>query len=127
MDWLRGAGVVALGAVIGANLRYFVTQSLARHYSASFPYGTLLVNATGSAVLGFFLVWTSDRVLAPPSLRLLVAVGFCSSYTTFSSYSFETFFMIEQGRYWAAATNFLVNNLLCLACVLGGAAAARAI
>lgn len=127
MAWPRTAGLIALGAVLGANLRYWVSDWLARRYSASFPFGTLVVNATGSLLLGFFLVWTSDRVLASPNWRLFVAVGFCSSYTTFSSYSFETFRMIEQGHFMAATGNFLVNNLLCLACVLIGAAGARAL
>jgi CrcB protein len=127
MAWLRVAGIIAIGSVSGANLRYFVSDWLSRHYSASFPYGTLVVNATGSLILGFFLVWTTDRVFASPDLRRMVAVGFCGSYTTFSSYSFETFRMIEQGRFWDASTNFLLNNMLSLACVLLGAAAARAI
>jgi CrcB protein len=126
MSVLRVAGWIALGAVLGANLRFLISDWMGR-YHATFPYGTLLVNATGSLLLGFFLVWTSDRVLASPNLRLLVAVGFCSSYTTFSSYSFETFRLIEQGQWWAASTNFIANNLLCLAGVLLGAAVARAL
>lgn len=126
MNGLRVAGLVALGAVLGANLRYFLSDWLGRHY-ATFPYGTLLVNTSGSFLLGFFLVWTSDRVLVSPQLRLLVAVGFCSSYTTFSSYSFETFRMLEQGQWWGASTNFMANNLLCLAGVLVGAVIARAL
>jgi CrcB protein len=127
MAWARTVPLIALGAIVGANLRYFLSDWVARHYSASFPYGTLLVNASGSLLLGFFLVWTSDRVLASPELRLLVAVGFCGSYTTFSSYSFETFRMLQQGYFWAAGTNFLVNNVLSLACVLVGAALARGV
>ncbi|HXE74049.1 MAG TPA: fluoride efflux transporter CrcB [Candidatus Xenobia bacterium] len=126
MAWWRTVALVTLGAVLGANLRYWISDWLGRHY-ATFPYGTLLVNTSGSLLLGFFLVWTSDRVLVSPDLRLLVAVGFCSSYTTFSSYSFETFRMIEQGQLWAAGSNFLANNLVCLACVLLGAALARAL
>jgi len=127
MIGLRIASLIAVGAICGANLRYFVSDWFARHYSASFPYGTLVVNATGSLLLGFFLIWTADRVLASPHWRLVVAVGFCSSYTTFSSYSYETFRMIEQGHYGQAGANFLVNNLLCFGCVLAGAALARAI
>jgi len=124
---MRVAGIIALGSVVGANLRYFVSDWLAKHYSASFPYGTMLVNASGSLIIGFFLIWTSERVLASPDLRLLVAVGFCGSYTTFSSYSFETLRMIQEGHIWAAGTNFLVNNMLSLACVLLGATLARAL
>jgi len=127
MPWTRTAPLIALGAIVGANLRYFLSDWVARHYSASFPYGTLLVNASGSLLLGFFLVWTSDRVLVSPDVRLLVAVGFCGSYTTFSSYTFETFRMVQQGHFGAAGTNFLVNNMLSLACVFVGAVLARGV
>ena len=82
---------IALGAVVGASARYFLSSHIARLFSSSFPYGTLLINITGSLLLGFFLVWTSERVLIDPRWRLLIAIGFCGSYTTFSSYAFETF------------------------------------
>lgn len=120
------AAIVATGAVVSANLRYLVSDWISRNDSASFPYGTLIVNATGSLALGFFLVWSTDRVLSSPDTRLLVAVGFCGSYTTFSSYSFETFRMLEEGRFWDAGANFLLNNALCFGWVVLGAAMARA-
>jgi CrcB protein len=118
---------ITLGAAIGANLRYAVNRLALNFLSASVPYGTLIVNVTGSLILGFFLIWTSERVLADPYWRLLIAVGFCGAYTTFSSYSFETFAMLEQGHYVLATANFCANNLLCLAGVLAGAALARMI
>ncbi|MGH8400901.1 MAG: fluoride efflux transporter CrcB [Gammaproteobacteria bacterium] len=118
---------IALGAVFGANFRYLVSRMAAKYLSASLPWGTLIVNVTGSILLGFFLVWTSERVLADPRWRPLVAVGFCGAYTTFSSYSFETFNMLEQGHYSMAAWNFTANNLLALLGVVTGAIIARAI
>jgi len=116
---------IAIGAVIGASGRYFVSSYIGRHISAVFPYGTLLINVTGSLVLGFFLVYSSERVLVDPRWRLLVAVGFCGSYTTFSSYSFESFALMEQGQWLAMGLNILSSNVLCLAAVLAGAALAR--
>ncbi len=77
---------IALGAIFGASARYFLSGYVARHSSAVFPYGTLLINLTGSFVLGFFLIYSTERVLLDPRWRLLVAVGVCGSYTTFSSY-----------------------------------------
>ena len=127
MDWIKPASIIAIGAVFGANLRYFVSDWLARHQTASFPLGTLAVNATGSFVLAFFLIWTTERVLSSPQWRLLIAVGFCGSYTTFSSYTFETIRMVEQGQWWDATINFLANNTLCFICALLGVIAARAI
>ena len=127
MNWLKPASLVAAGAVFGANLRYFVGDWLARHQTASFPLGTLAVNTVGSFVLTFFLIWTTERVLSSPQWRLLVAVGFCGSFTTFSSYTYETFVMMEQGRVWDASVNVLANNVLCFICAMLGAIAARAI
>jgi fluoride exporter len=116
---------IALGAVVGAGARYFLSGFVARSFSATFPYGTLLINLTGSFVLGFFLIYSSERVLLDPRWRLLVAVGFCGSYTTFSSYTFESFALMEQGQWLLMGANILFSNVLCLAAVLAGAALAR--
>jgi fluoride exporter len=116
---------IAVGAVAGASARYFLSGLIARNFSATFPYGTLLINVTGSLVLGFFLVYSTDRVLLDPRWRLLVAVGFCGSYTTFSSYAFESFALMEQGQWLLVGLNALASNGLCLAAVLAGAALAR--
>lgn len=118
---------ISLGAVLGAGLRYFFGRVFARLISTSFPYGTLLINVTGSFVLGLFLTWTTERVLADPRWRLFVAIGFCGSYTTFSSYAYETMAYFEQGHWSLFATNLLTNNVLCLGAVLAGAALARAL
>ena len=116
---------ISIGAIAGANLRYIVSTWAAGALSPSLPFGTLIVNTTGSILLGFFLVWTTERVLADPHWRLLVAVGFCGAYTTFSSYSFETIKLIEGGHYMTAIANFAANNLLALTAVVAGAALAR--
>ena len=116
---------IALGAVVGASARYFLSGLIARNFSTSFPYGTLLINVTGSLVLGFLLVYSSERVLLDPRWRLLVGIGFCGSYTTFSSYAFESFALMEQGQWWLMTLNIAGNNVLCLAAVLAGAALAR--
>ena len=118
---------ISLGAILGANLRYAVSSWAASALSPSLPYGTLIVNTTGSILLGFFLVMTTERVFVDPHWRLLVAVGFCGAYTTFSSYSFETFRLIEGGHYLTAAANFAANNVLALVAVIGGAMLARVV
>ena len=116
---------IAVGAVAGASARYFLSGLIARNFSTTFPYGTLLINITGSLVLGFFLVYSTERVLLDPRWRLLVAIGFCGSYTTFSSYAFESFALMEQGQWLLMGLDVLFSNLLCLAAVLAGAALAR--
>ena len=116
---------IALGAVVGASARYFISGYIARIFATTFPYGTLVINITGSLVLGFFLILAGERVLLDPRWRLLIAIGFCGSYTTFSSYAFETFSLMEQGQWLLMAANILASNALCLAAVLAGAAIAR--
>jgi CrcB protein len=118
---------ISLGAIVGASARYFVSRFVAKVVSASFPYGTLLINITGSFILGLFLVWSTERALPDPRWRLLVAIGFCGSYTTFSSYAFESFSLFEQGHYLLFASNVVLSNVLCLAGVLAGAMVARSI
>ncbi len=116
---------IALGAVVGASARYLLSSYVAKSFSSTFPYGTLIINITGSLLLGFFLIWAEERVLVDPRWRLLVAIGFCGSYTTFSSYAFESFAFLEQGQWLAMAANVVANNALCLGSVIAGAAVAR--
>lgn len=117
--------LVGLGGFVGANARFFVSGWLARHVDPSLPWGTLAVNVTGSLLIGAFLAWTTERVVADPGLRLLIAVGFCGAYTTFSSLAFETVSLIEQGHWLNALTSFLLNNLLALLAVVAGIALVR--
>jgi fluoride exporter len=116
---------ISLGAIVGANLRYWMSRAAVRWLGPVFPYGTLTINVLGSFVLGFFLVWTSERVMVDPRWRLLVAVGFCGGYTTFSSYAYETMAFFQQGQWALLATNFVANNLLACAAVVAGMALAR--
>jgi CrcB protein len=116
---------ISAGAVAGANLRYWMSRYAARLLGPVFPYGTLTINVLGSFVLGFFLVWTTERAVVDPRWRLLIAIGFCGGYTTFSSYAFETMTFFEQGQWALMATNFLANNLLACGAVLAGMALAR--
>jgi CrcB protein len=116
---------ISLGAIVGANLRYWMSRYAVRVLGPVFPYGTLSINVLGSFVLGFFLVWTTERVMVDPRWRLLIAVGFCGGYTTFSSYAYETMVFFEQGQWTLMAANFVANNLLACLAVLAGMALAR--
>jgi fluoride exporter len=117
--------VICIGAIVGANARYFISRYAAHILGPVFPYGTLFINVVGSLIVGFFVVWTSQRVLIDPRWRLLVVVGFCGSLTTFSSYAFESMAFFEQGQWLLTLTNIFTNNFLCLAGALAGMALAR--
>ena len=117
--------IVALGAIFGANLRYILSRLVAKLIGPAFPYGTLLINVSGSFIVGWFMIWTTERVLVDPRWRLLIVIGFCGGFTTFSSYAFETMAYFEQGQWGLMATNILANNLLSLLAVLAGMALAR--
>ncbi len=111
---------VAVGAILGAIARYAVGGWAARRLGSTFPYGTLLVNLTGSFLLGLFLTLTTDRFLLNPRLRLAVAVGFFGSYTTFSSYTVESLTLILSGHPLLGLTNLVGGTLLgALAATLG--------
>lgn len=119
--------VISIGAILGANARWIISRYAARLISPAFPYGTLFINVTGSFIVGFFMIWATERVLLDPRWRLLVVVGFCGAFTTFSSFAFETMLYFEQGQWLLMWTNFLSNNLLCLGAALAGMALARAL
>lgn len=118
---------ISLGAIVGANMRYLVGNFSAKYLFPALPYGTFIVNVMGSFIIGFFLAWTTERVFADPHWRLLIVVGFCGSYTTFSSYSYETMALMEYGSFLAALTNIIGNNVFCLLATTAGIALARAI
>ncbi|MGC2475097.1 MAG: fluoride efflux transporter CrcB [Candidatus Sulfotelmatobacter sp.] len=118
---------ISVAAVLGANLRYVLSRLAAREFGPVFPYGTLIINILGSFIVGLFIMWTTERVLVDPRWRLLVVVGFCGSFTTFSSYAFESMSFFEQGQYGLMFANIFSNNLLCLGGALAGVALARAL
>jgi len=118
---------ISAAAIVGANLRYLLSRLAAKELGSVFPDGTLFINNIGSFIVGFFVIWTSERVLVDPRWRLLVVIGFCGSFTTFSSYAFETMSYFEHGQWGLMLANVFTNNLLCLGGALAGMAMARAV
>jgi CrcB protein len=116
---------ISIAALVGANLRYLLSRLTVERLGPIFLYGTLLINVAGSFIVGFFVIWTTARVLIDPRWRVLVVVGFCGSFTTFSSYAFETVAYFEHGQWLLMLANILSNNLLCLGAALAGMALGR--
>jgi len=126
LSWLnQDFIIISLGAIVGANARYLISRFAAKELGPVFPYGTLFINISGSLIVGFFMIWAAERVLVDPRWRLLIVVGFCGAFTTFSSYAFETMAYFEQGQWLLMCTNILTNNILCLLGALAGMALAR--
>ncbi|NWG21161.1 MAG: fluoride efflux transporter CrcB [Chloroflexi bacterium] len=117
--------VIALGAAVGANLRYGLSLWAAQRWGTSFPYGTLLVNVIGSFVIGLLLVLVTNRLSISEPVRLLLVTGLLGGFTTFSSLSFETYTLVTNGS-WLAAGGYVLGSIgLGLAGVFAGAAVAR--
>lgn len=119
--------LIGLGGFLGANARYLLGGWVADRLSPSFPYGTLVINATGSFVIGLFLSLITERFQAPPGLRLFFAIGFLGAYTTFSTFTYESLSLFEARAYAAAATNVIGSVVIGLVAVALGAALGRAL
>lgn len=108
---------ISVGAVLGANARYWLGAWLDGRFATRFPLGTLAINLTGCLLLGFFVALTTRRISLAPHWRLLFAVGFLGSYTTFSTFGVETLSLFDEGSSGPALTNVLLS-------VVGGLAGA---
>jgi fluoride exporter len=104
--------LISAGAVLGANARYWLATWAAQKWGVSFPFGTLIINLSGSLVLGFFMTLATERFMLDPRWRLLFAVGFLGAYTTFSTYTFESFSLMVNGQWLAGLSNLLGSSLL---------------
>ncbi len=104
--------LISLGAIVGANLRYWVGDQVAQRLGTTFPYGTLVINLTGTLILGIFITLATERYLLDPRWRILVAIGFCGSYTTFSSYTYESINLILTGQYLFGLLNLFGSAIL---------------
>jgi CrcB protein len=116
---------VAVGAMLGANLRFVVGNWAADQFGADFPYGTLLINVSGAFAIGIVLSFIGERVGISPMWRLFFATGFLGGYTTFSSYAWETLSLVQDGDWLPAAAYVLGSNLVGLFGVWLGAVVAR--
>jgi CrcB protein len=111
--------LIAVGGALGSVARYLVDGWVQTRAGATFPWGTLFINTTGSLLLAFVVRWL-EGVAAPPEWRGFLALGFCGAYTTFSTFGFEAAALLQGGQWLRAALYIGGSVLLSLAGVFGG-------
>ncbi len=110
---------------LGCVARYLLSGWTYQLLGRGLPYGTLLVNVLGSFLLAALMIFGLRSALMPPELRLGLTVGFLGGFTTFSTFSYETLRLLEEGSLWQAGANIILNVMLCLLFALLGAWVAR--
>jgi len=116
---------ISLGAAIGANLRYLLSIWAVQQWGATFPYGTMLINVLGSLVIGFILTLAATRISLSVAWRLLLVTGLLGGFTTFSTFSYETYSLLAEGSWLAAGLNALGSVIIGVVAVFLGIGVAR--
>jgi CrcB protein len=113
---------IAVGSALGGIARFFVSGVTAQLIGETFPWGTLIVNVTGSFIIGFFSTLTGPdgRIFVGTSGRQFVMIGICGGYTTFSSFSLQTLNLMNDGEWFYVGGNIVGSVVLCLAAVWAG-------
>jgi CrcB protein len=132
---MRSYLYVAVGSAVGGVARFVVGRWLQRRLDGwiphgealPFPIGTLIVNVTGSFLLGLLIIGIARRSDDADAMRLLLAVGFCGGYTTFSTFSYETVALIESGAGTLATMNVAASVALSFVATFAGVALGRAL
>ena len=121
--------LIAVGGALGSLARFWISEALALAFGPAFPWGTLLVNITGSFVIGLAAGGTigDTRLIASPFVRHFVMVGLCGGYTTFSAFSLQTVSMLQAGDVGRASLNVVASVATCLVATWAGFALAAAL
>ena len=97
--------LVFLGGGAGSMLRYLVGTAITSRYSGRFPLGTVIINITGSFLIGVLMTLITQRLDGHPNLRLLLVVGVLGGFTTFSTFEYETYYAVRAGEHWLGLLN----------------------
>lgn len=117
---------IALGSALGGVARFWCSGVIARLFGETFPWGTLIVNVSGSFLIGVVaaLTMADGRLLIGSTARLAVMAGLLGGYTTFSSFSLQTLALMQDGQWWPALANIALSVVACLIAVWAGYALA---
>ena len=116
---------IGLGGFIGAIMRYGISGWVYEKVGENFPHGTLVVNLIGSLILGFFMALSESRIQINPVLKVTITIGVLGALTTFSTFSYETFSLLQMGQVQRAFINISVSVLLGLLAIWLGIIAAK--
>ncbi len=116
---------IAAGGAVGALLRYWASTAVYGLMGRDFPYGTLMVNVTGSLLMGLLYVLLVERLSLGVEWRAALLIGVLGAFTTFSAFSMETVALIEEGERAKALLNILLSVTLCIAATWIGLVAGR--
>ena len=124
---MNKAAIIALFCAGGGLSRYYLSGWIYTLLGRSFPYGTLVVNMIGSYLIGLIMELALRSTALSETWRLGLTVGFLGGLTTFSTFSYETFKLLEDGQFLLATVNVLASVLICLLCTLLGIVTIRAL
>ncbi len=116
---------IGLFGACGCLARYLVSGWTYALAGRTLPYGTLVVNVVGSFLLGLLMEGSLRSTFFSPAVRVGISVGFMGGFTTFSTFSYETVRLLEEGSFWQAGTNILLNVIVCLTFAAAGIFVAR--
>lgn len=116
---------IAAGGALGSVLRYGLGGVVTRLVGGGFPWGTLVVNASGSFAFGLLAFWLAERLPGESALRAFLLVGLLGAFTTFSTFSFETLGLMQQGEFLRAGANMVLSVVVCVLLAFAGFALAR--
>lgn len=112
--------LIFIGGGLGSLARYGTGKFFASVSASGFPVGTLASNIISSLILGVFIGWIAMKPGHDHPMRFLIAIGFCGGFSTFSTFSAETFELIRNGMIMFAAANILLNLIICVGCIAAG-------
>jgi CrcB protein len=116
---------VAVGGAIGSVARYLVAIGSGKIFGINFPWGILIINVTGSFLIGVFVGLFATKWDLPQSVRIFLTVGICGGYTTFSTFSLDSYYLMERGQLPAALAYMVGSVVLSICALVGGLYLAR--